>query len=359
MDETGLRPCRTFALLYDQVRGQRQGSALAFIFMTSRFDVRDPKDRIYATLGIIRPALATMHLRQDDLAKRLRPDYTKSIAQVWLNAMSIYMDASRSAWWLLFVRHDTQESVSSTELASWVPRFDQVPEPVYAQATGIGYRPTAGMSDLGDLDRPHPYRSGVLVLHGLEIDSVVEVVPLGMLHVPNEDRLVATFHAWHRIKDALSRRSVPSSDLKIATTLLNQTFDARNLASEDELSRRTDSFVRYVTNGGLTISDMQADFQNLDEDQKTGVHFGLLISQSCRFSSFYITASGRIGTANIAASEGDTIHIMPAVHRPLILRPCEPHHRFVSWCYLHGVMNGEAVPQPWGGKESLTRYEIV
>jgi hypothetical protein len=57
----------------------------------------------------------------------------------------------------------------------------------------------------------------------------------------------------------------------------------------------------------------------------------------------FTTKKGYIGMAPTGANCGDIVCILPGCSVPLILRRQQWFHELVGDCYLHGVMNGEAI----------------
>ncbi|KAM3424496.1 hypothetical protein BST61_g6500 [Cercospora zeina] len=74
------------------------------------------------------------------------------------------------------------------------------------------------------------------------------------------------------------------------------------------------------------------------------------------FFTFYVTEKGRCGVCIPDIKIGDRIGIVARLWMPFVLRKTEKRARegylLVSSCYLHGIMDGEAVLDAVGGDES-------
>ncbi|PMD57267.1 uncharacterized protein K444DRAFT_483861, partial [Hyaloscypha bicolor E] len=65
---------------------------------------------------------------------------------------------------------------------------------------------------------------------------------------------------------------------------------------------------------------------------------------------FFVTKKGYFGIGPAELEEGDEIYILAGGKVPLVLRPLpesQPNtFELVGDCYVHGVMDGEAVTEP-------------
>ncbi|RDW58486.1 hypothetical protein BP5796_12416 [Coleophoma crateriformis] len=74
---------------------------------------------------------------------------------------------------------------------------------------------------------------------------------------------------------------------------------------------------------------------------------------------FLVTKDNRIGLAPMAAREGDVICILYGCTVPVVLRPSDgsrTHWSVIGECYLHGMMDGEAIERHQGGP---VRLELI
>jgi hypothetical protein len=58
---------------------------------------------------------------------------------------------------------------------------------------------------------------------------------------------------------------------------------------------------------------------------------------------FVTTNTGYLGLAVEAAEKGDIVAIILGCHFPVLLRAHEDHYRVIGECYIHGLMDGEAM----------------
>ena len=70
-----------------------------------------------------------------------------------------------------------------------------------------------------------------------------------------------------------------------------------------------------------------------------------LLKGDCQF---FVGEQGYIGIGPLSTTAGDMIYVVPGANLPLILRPFRQGPRlntfnFLGFCYVHGIMDGEAV----------------
>ena len=69
-----------------------------------------------------------------------------------------------------------------------------------------------------------------------------------------------------------------------------------------------------------------------------------------------ITHNGRLGLVPAATRKQDQVCVLVACSNPVIVRQVGNDHVLVGECYIHAVMNGEAVSE--AQKEALTLEEF-
>ena len=88
-------------------------------------------------------------------------------------------------------------------------------------------------------------------------------------------------------------------------------------------------------------------------------------------AQLFLTTSGRLGNARLGVQTGDLVALFPGCSIPFIIRPVDDvagqrAFKLVSPCYVHGIMNGEAVKgamkanaKVYQLEESLQDFEAV
>jgi hypothetical protein len=71
-----------------------------------------------------------------------------------------------------------------------------------------------------------------------------------------------------------------------------------------------------------------------------------------------ITSNGYIVLASAQAEEGDLICILLGGQTPFILRKGDRQHYLIGACYVHGIMDGEAMKELYEGKYEIQDFVI-
>ena len=73
----------------------------------------------------------------------------------------------------------------------------------------------------------------------------------------------------------------------------------------------------------------------------------------CVGRKLFSTSNGYIGIGNITLEPGDLVCVFLGGRTPFIIRPVGEKYEFVGDCYLHGIMQGEAM------EEGLQRRQLI
>ena len=73
----------------------------------------------------------------------------------------------------------------------------------------------------------------------------------------------------------------------------------------------------------------------------------------CRGRKLFSTLSGHIGIGDVTLEPRDLVCVLLGGKTPFIIRPVDQKYKFVGECYLHGIMQGEAL------EEGLQRRQLI
>ena len=79
---------------------------------------------------------------------------------------------------------------------------------------------------------------------------------------------------------------------------------------------------------------------------------------ACSGRSLAITKSRLMGLVPKNAQPGDLVYVLLSGQVLHLLRPVEQHFVFVGECYIHGMMDGEALDMLKNGSRKLETIEI-
>ncbi|KAI3317329.1 heterokaryon incompatibility protein-domain-containing protein [Xylariaceae sp. AK1471] len=342
-----------------------------------RFQCSDPRDKVYALLGI-----------EEEYVKgksRLRPIYgDRSVVAAYVStAIQILEDADDL---LLLAQAEGQDFQTVAGLPSWVPDWS------CPRAVGlglVGYKRFAAAGNLPrslTIDEP----STSLALRGLWLDRIVQVGESkdeALIH-----RKPAYFPGWVSILSALPEvyhTGQPKTEVfwrtLITDTAARNPHPVRNPAGDEYRFAFRDWFVRIVLSwineppsmekrhfleglDHVAASDKTRFIPSVADSLDTGLGRKLLSSFSNYFTDasssgppdaddydtilthsahtrLVRTSANYLGLATTSAREGDFIWIVPGSRVPLILREACPRneYRLIGGAYIHGFMHGEAL----------------
>ena len=102
--------------------------------------------------------------------------------------------------------------------------------------------------------------------------------------------------------------------------------------------------------------EWEAEYQRLK--RLVGTHvmspsFKADLQGRCRGRKLFSTVSGHIGVGDVTLKPGDLVCVFLGGATPFIVRPVDQKYKFVGECYLHGIMQGEAL------EEGLQRRQLI
>ena len=321
---------------------------LDLLFMSRHLGASDPRDKIYALLG----------LGKHDIS----PDYSMSPSSVFTDFalqmiglvtneashraalgldMSAHDPAVRRAMVMLSCAGRLNQRPSRS-LASWVPDWsvDLQARPLIF---GVGRHFSAGDTQLGLFDwQPD---SG-LQLCGKFIDTVHQAGKVKLDH--NDLDSSANSHVaiaeWWREAQTMALARIVKSPGSYA-----------HLDAFDALRRD----LKLCSHGYYTGGEGQPRHHGnlLDESESVSEpeHSALrtLVLGPTRGRVMFVTGTGWVGLAPYGTSEGDVVFIGVGADVPYILRACEDGYELIGECYVQGIMDGEAMSMDWIGVQDV------
>jgi hypothetical protein len=301
------------------------------------FECRDPRDKVYALLG-----LASKELE-------IEPDYNKSAASVLTDTTVRILQTSSNLDVLNHVSNDRRD----TKLPSWVPDWS-LPKSRFLLNTTFALNPelehcaAANTTSTVNFDA----HQAVLTLHGAIIDSIrcsAGDPTINASHIAQEPDLILTeYPRMMQVLGNICREfNYPSNPLPaellypLSRTL---TADRRGVPGGDVNAWFTAYLklcrFRYEMAAGRLLPG-QRDIST----QADGSKF-LKYSLISEGKSLCVTTSGRICLTPSETRVGDSVAILYGGRTPYVLRPVGEDFEFVGESYVHGLMKGEALKDP-------------
>jgi hypothetical protein len=368
--------------------------------LTSSFRSTDPRDKIFALLG-----LSCETQDPDHWPEELVPDYNRSVQDVYTAATRYCIRQTSD---LSVLSQHEYGSVSGSGIAnvsfpSWVPRLNPASSTRRISAFSLS-RTYSGYQSLTEKfnkacghttavvdPMSSPY---VLRLRGIRISAVTICLPTVVVNEPDFhagvperymsylEKIVPTLHAmctnimcknmvatdsWDAFNrtffvvttagltaqhdDASLEPLIHFHEFFDAATqkmrCLDPTFSAKPGMHRTRLSFRDDPY-RY-----------QRSSENWDLNVRDAGHY-IAALQRLMNRRLFITESGHLGLGPASMMSGDIVTVLFGGNVPYVLRPLENGQwHFVGECYLDGYMRGEALDNEGKDATSQEWFELI
>jgi hypothetical protein len=314
-----------------------------------RFHTTDPRDKIYAVLGMEAFQVEEFRLEEKDtypISKKpwISADYTKSTVEVYRDlAATLILKEPRNLNPLSYVQ--SGRGHSHEDFPSWVPRWDQTNN-VHTTSRCMDSPTTDASRGVPVFVQISESNKNILEVAGLHFDTVAT-------HTKVENEL--WFHSEiHRMEDhpvlEFWRRQqanptlYPTGDLSIfayAVALTAGTHD-QHISIEDYIK----SFEAYL------VRLQEVEMQKLDDsnsscpkEMKTGNwrKWERAARDTCWNRTIFTTHKGYIGVGPKFLLVGDLVCVLSGGRVPFILRRKGDIFQLIGECYVYGIMSGQAV----------------
>ena len=304
----------------------------------------DARDSVYGFLGLM----------NEHIASKIKPDYNLSIADVFQDAATQLTICSQSL--VLFSLTQYTER-SDRWIPTWVPSWCTLTEPESREEWGDrvirlahhDFFSTCGEHKLKFeiVDRD------ILKLSGTRLDRVGRKSDVTL-----SDATLGETLAQHWEWRLLCGPDIDSQSPYIAGGTTNEAY-WRTLAND-----------LYVDIGGprrrCQAKDHKAYLEWLHELESTETvyweselanSFNSSYRQACIGRRFFVTQKGYFSNGPAELEEGDEIYILAGGKHPFALRPLSTSrsdtYELIGDCYVHGIMDGQAVSDSGTGQESV------
>lgn len=306
----------------------RNGAPMGYLLeVTSQMHATDPRDKIYALLGLYSKWLA----REPDVKlssgskSAFRPDYKDAVVNVYCNFVRYYLELPKACKSgqsglriILGNEHSVEKQLPQTRtetsmmessdqeplFPSWMPRWDQS-LPVWSSGLVQGLRKASGDSTLH-----FNVKSNILSSKGFKIDQVAS------------------------LKRKFDRPATPVSDSQFIERVLDEvSLEHTNYTERASLKRALASI-------GSVLPPAEHQPTSLSAEDSCILRF---VDNNKYNYSFFVTTTGHIGIGSRAMQIGDCFCILFGGEAIFILRPMGVHYTLVGECYVPELSDGEAM----------------
>lgn len=311
-----------------------------------QFAATDPKDHLYAVLGLLRSS------KKDDLIRHslLNPDYRRTLNDIFRDAAIYTIEETCDLSFLYDIcrrpsdRHDAG-------WPSWVPYW-------HRQWVG-GLDPTllssrfqAGTtaSDVVPV-LPSGREPDTIGFNGFEVAEVVQVnEPFAdddMATIAGMSRYLAISEAMLQIGDITSgsqenHASILGQILLAGTDYLDRPLDS---TSSESLFQAFENYTRTNTDM-VALDEVNLHTASGEDTIWLAANFCQAMKTVCRNRRRFATMFGHIGIGPGFMELGDHVVILYGLDWPVVLRPLDDDvFEFIGLAYVYGIMEGQAISE--------------
>jgi hypothetical protein len=316
----------------------------------------DPRDKVYATLG----------LRDwpNGIPELLAPDYSKAEAQVFRDASRFSLQTpGEDGLAGLESLNTNKEDLKSDSFVSWIifpsRAYDPVREPEILQAhlfncSDHEEQPWPSGQSTSDIDVE------VLDVAGISLGRV-EWVSLPLTRAIASE--VKALNSWLTGTLAMLQESNPNKAGAISAVLIAGANADKDLATQEDCGSLDDFqwSVQLVGRIPAAVDQTTVSFRDHSTQQEPNFRASRYFSafqRACINRVVFRTENNFVGVGSKLLLEGDTAAIIYGADLPFALRPKgQSQHQILGPCYVHGIMFGDAVKlhRERGEKDSLFR----
>jgi Heterokaryon incompatibility protein (HET) len=344
-----------FSAIVRLVNMQMNNNLLMLLLLSNLMRASDPRDQIYALLGIA-----------SDAGEFPLPDYTISVVDVFRSFASIFVAKGYGSDILALASC----SARNTGYPSWIPAWEQKLLPLRLEQTsnfsaGRVRRgePLAGRFDV-DL------RGSILLTYGVMVDTILtiyspdagrvfdESASFDMLLQLVKSTAMALQHDDEPLKHEIFWPAMADLHLKLILCLVfDHDGDTSRTESPNEDTSDDDDIVTKVLLAPKAPTPGESPSRNADSDTLAEVlsehlrrsyrehrnNFFVRYRSLARTGRFAITDAGRLCLVLTDVRPGDRICIIFGCRAPYVLRENGSGFLNIGETYIRGLMHGEAL----------------
>ncbi|WAO85582.1 hypothetical protein NCS54_00282800 [Fusarium falciforme] len=328
----------------------RLWSTRGYASLADEFEATDPRDKVYAILGIL-----TKDIQEGQLL--ITPDYTQGVLPIFRNFAKAVLSRQPKLDLLYYVFEQPLRTI--LDLPSWVPDFSC--SQCRTERLSTSEYLAAGTSD-ADIQWADSAEQDVMMPLACYIGTIRAIVNTGDGQISDEFQ---RFRLWTDFAARSLDNGYPTGEDVISvfwrTCVAGLSEDGKFPATPESFSRFSwcwrkifdgnDNSVRHCHNQILSSIHHQIELNGSEEDGPDDISSMRWI-KPLTGSRLYITNRGYLGLCSPCSAEGDAVFIFSGGPVPFILRRHEPKtpdaeemFSLIGSTYIHGFMSGEALSQ--------------
>jgi hypothetical protein len=314
---------------------------------TSRWNATDPRDHIYANLGL--PGFAKSGVS-------IVPAYDEPVKQVYCDFAMLCLHATGNLNFLSFA--GTSREDPRPNYASWIPRWDQkrwtrllVGDTTPPWTASDGSLPEIASKAFEDF----------LWVKGAKLDSIERVFSIDPSSWRWQGRKPESNPLYHfqQAEDPERQCSYPHTDdsllLAYSAVLVNgQDPQGKRITDTwGVFAMRANTIIRF-----FDLHKATPDQVMTNEYAQAWDGFQRMACLACDGRIPFSTSFGYLGLGPEMLQSGDVVCVLYGATVPYILRPQNGHYILIGEAYVHGAMLGEAMEKLQQGQLIEEEFEI-
>jgi hypothetical protein len=331
-------------------RFAHQWNCLDFLQQTRGFKTSDPRDKIYSLLGM--PSF----LNWDHT---ILADYEKTVQEVFREFTDLYLNCS-SLDPLSYLQHDPD---MPSDVASWVPQWTHA-----NHSNQVMIRLMRNQNPEQTASKGFPAciirnpSNDVLKVSGIRFDVATDCVGIDNEELFNSRQRTKQNHPvldfWRKQNAHPTTYPTGEDTLTVYSIVLAGGLHCDFHRATERLGPFKANFSAYLVKL-LEIEGQQVP-KSLLMAAETGdwTQWEWLPRDTCWNRVLFTSSKGYMGLGPKISKPGDLVCVLGGGIIPILLRPANGYFQVVGECYIHGIMEGEAVQLWKDGKLKGEVFEI-
>jgi hypothetical protein len=330
--------------------GSRSFDLSRVMSFSRQVSATDPRDKVYGLLALMDP----------EMVRRIHPDYTASVEEVYVDFAKLTIDVSQT---LENLRHIAP--ADSLPLPSWVPDWTSE-----QQLCSLGDIPHRACGNT--LAQVSYSMHGVLSCRGFIVDTLDGMGcvwrdtysngwPPSTVRQPSSSQ--NPYGELDRVREAIWRTMVANRNVYAKTLQEDYSsllavpaiFEARGrLGNEDLEDIAASELLSYCVRFFQGNADFMVAGDRLSSYFISEPSFAQLNSSTLRnalaardkinlYRRLLTTSQGLLGIGSQTVLPGDLVCILFGCSMPIVLRGVDGGFQVIGECYVHGLMDGEGL----------------
>jgi hypothetical protein len=177
-----------------------------------------------------------------------------------------------------------------------------------------------------------------MLLYGIHLDQVIDVASVMGAH-----REYEKVESWTSDVVTTVRKHVEKATFEnIAAVLIaGRNVDLKRATQED--TRGFVDLLQALSKDHKVPQFLRRTTPSTSDEERARARFWTQMVNTCVKRRVLVTKTGYIGVGPKLTRAGDHVVVLYGGRTPFVLRPHQNEYRLVGECYVHGVMDGEAM----------------